>query len=80
TYTALMLAQALITVADFRFLPAFAIGALAQILTLALNHGSYNDVIGALYATQLAVLLLVAINFFRCSRLSLPASTKTRIS
>jgi len=80
TYTALMLAQALITVADFRFLPAFAIGALTQILTLALNHGSYNDVIGALYATQLAVLLLVAINFFRCSRLSLPASTTTRIS
>ena len=79
TYTALMLAQALITVADFRFLPAFAIGALTQILMLALNHGNYNDVIGALYATQLAVLLLVAINFFRCSRLSLPASTTTQI-
>lgn len=80
TYTALMLAQALITVADFRFLPVYAIGALTQIVALALAHATFDDVIGALYAPQIAVLLLVGIHFFRCSRLSSHAFTKTPIS
>ena len=80
TYTALMLAQALISVADFRFLTVFALGAIAQVFALVVRHGTYSDVIVALYVPQTIVLFIVAILFATCSRLSSHASTKTPTS
>ena len=77
TYTALMLAQALISVADFRFLAVYAFGAVAQVIALAVRHATYSDVIVALYVPQTIVLFIVAILFATCSRLSSHASTKT---
>ena len=80
TYTALMLAQALISVADFRFLAVYGLGAIAQVIALLARHASYGDVIFALYVPQTIVLFIVAILFATCSRLSSHASTKTPIS
>jgi O-antigen/teichoic acid export membrane protein len=80
TFTALMLAQALISVADFRFLAVYGFGAIAQVIALAGRHATYNDVIFALYVPQTIVLFIVAILFATCSRLSSQASTKTRTS
>ncbi len=80
TYTALMLAQALITVADFRFLRIYGLGALVQIAALVLHHGTYGEVITALYVPQTIVLILVIISFFKCSKLSSPVFTTTRPS
>lgn len=78
TYTALMLAQALITVGDFRFLSVYAAGAAIQIAVLAVMHHNVNDVINGLYLPQGAVLIIVTIVFFRCSKLSSRAYTKTQ--
>ena len=75
-----MLAQALISVADFRFLTVYGLGAIAQVIALAVRHATYNDVILALYVPQTIVLFIVAILFATCSRLSSPASTKTQTS
>jgi O-antigen/teichoic acid export membrane protein len=80
TFTALMLAQALISVADFRFLAVYGLGAAGQVIALAVRHATYNEVIFALYVPQTIVLFIVAILFATCSRLSSQASTKTRIS
>lgn len=80
TYTALMLVQALISVSDFRFLTVYGLGAIAQVFALLVRHGTYGDVIVALYVPQTIVLFIVAILFATCSRLSSHASTKTPIS
>ena len=80
TYTALMLAQALISVADFRLIAVYALGAVAQIIALVFRHRTWQEVIGALYVPQTIVLFVVIILFATCSRLSLHASTKTPIN
>ncbi len=80
TYTALMLSQALISVADFRFLSVYALGAVAQVIALVLHHRTWSDVIVALYVPQTLVLFLVIVLFATCSRLSSHASTKTQTS
>ena len=80
TYTALMLVQALISVADFRFLIVYGGGVILQIAALVLLHNTYADVITALYVPQTIVLLVVLVLFATCSRLSSRASTRTPIS
>jgi len=80
SYTALMLAQALISVSDFRFLGVYAAGAVTQVAALAMKHRTIEDVIVALYVPQTIVLFLVTVLFATCSRLSSHASTKTQTS
>jgi len=57
TYCALMLAQVLITIHDFRFLRVYAVMAVAQIAGLAMFHGSFGEVLTVLYVCQSAVLV-----------------------
>jgi O-antigen/teichoic acid export membrane protein len=64
-YTGLMLAQALITIGDHRFLFAYAALAVVQVLALIRFHAAFVEIFQALYAVQSAALLVVALYFVR---------------
>jgi O-antigen/teichoic acid export membrane protein len=70
TYTGLMLAQALVTLHDFRFLIGYVFFAIMQIAGLALFHASYVDILRVMYTTQIAALLSVSLFFVRAWRRS----------
>jgi O-antigen/teichoic acid export membrane protein len=68
TYTGLMLAQALVTLHEFRFLIGYVFFAIMQIAGLVLFHASYADILRVLYTTQIAALLSVSLFFVRAWR------------
>ena len=63
TYAGVMLAQALVTLHDFRFLIGYGIFAVVQVAGLALFHATFRDVLYVLYASQGAALLSVCASF-----------------
>jgi O-antigen/teichoic acid export membrane protein len=65
SYAGLMLAQALLTLHDFRFVGGYVVCALLQCLGLVLYHSSYGDVLRVLYVAQIAALLSVLFFFVR---------------
>ncbi len=67
TFAALMLAQSLITVGDYRFVKVHASFAVVQMIGLAIVHGSVSDVLRVLYAAQCAAAVVV-IAFFAAAR------------
>jgi O-antigen/teichoic acid export membrane protein len=67
SYAGLMLAQALLTLHDFRFVAAYVVCAAIQIAGLGLYHSSFADVLRVLYVAQIAALLSV-IGFFLARR------------
>lgn len=68
TFVGLMLAQALVTLHEFRFLAGYVFLAVMQIFGLALFHASYADVLRVLYVTQVAAVLSVSLFFVRAWR------------
>ena len=68
TYIALLLSQALITLARFRFLAAYAVFAIVQVIVLARYHHSFSEVLLALYLVQGATLIAVALAFIGAAR------------
>lgn len=65
TYVALLAVQVFITLGDFRFLRVYAIGAIAHLLLIARFHDSFRTVFTVVYATQIAILLIVVMMMFR---------------
>jgi O-antigen/teichoic acid export membrane protein len=63
SYTALMLAQALITIGRTAFLAPLTVLAIAQIVALVRFHVTMRDVFTSLYACQVTALLVIAFMF-----------------
>lgn len=63
SYAGLMLAQALLTLHDFRFVAGYVVCAVLQCIGLAFFHTDYSDVIRVLYVAQIAAVLSVSIFF-----------------
>ncbi len=65
SYAGLMLAQALLTLHDFRFVGGYVVCAVLQCAGLVLYHASYVDVLRVLYVAQIAGFLSVLFFFLR---------------
>ena len=68
TYVGLMLAQALLTLHQFRFLAGYAFFSILQVIGLTLFHASFAEILRVLYVTQSAALLSVSLFFGRAWR------------